>query len=139
MLHALCAAVIRVAAGFEDVVEADEVGLYVHIRMIDRIAHTGLSRKIDDNIRLIPGEDAVNAGLVGHIAADEGEAAAGAFTLPRESAELFKAFKAITTSITTNYFGYQTTSAAAGSGLTAAPLFSPRPFPPLRRRLLREP
>ena len=32
------------------------------------------------------------------------------------SAELFKAFKAITTSITTNYFGYQTTGAAAGSG-----------------------
>ena len=79
------------AAGFKDVVEADEVGLYVHIGVIDRVAHTGLSRKVDDDIGLILGKDAVNDGLISHVAADEGKAAAGAFTLLREGTELFKA------------------------------------------------
>ena len=59
--------------------------------MIDRVAHTGLSRKVDDDIGLILGKDPVNDGFIGHVAADEGKAAAGAFTLLREGTELFKA------------------------------------------------
>ena len=64
------------AAGFKDVVEADEVGLYVHIGVIDRVAHTGLSRKVDDDIGFILGKYPVNNSFIGHVAADEGEAAA---------------------------------------------------------------
>ena len=61
------------AAGFEDVIEADEVGLDVSVGIGDAIAHASLGSQIHDNMRLILGENAVDEGAVGYVAADECE------------------------------------------------------------------
>lgn len=65
--------IIGVAAGFEDVVEADEVGLDIGIGVGDAIADTSLGSEVDHNLRMVFGEDAVDEGAVGDVAADEGE------------------------------------------------------------------
>lgn len=64
---------VGMAAGFEDVVEADEVGLDVSIGVGDAIADAGLGCEVDYNLRMVFGEDAVDEGAVGDVAADEGE------------------------------------------------------------------
>lgn len=37
------------SAALKDVVEADQIRMYISIRMIDAVADTGLSRKIDQS------------------------------------------------------------------------------------------
>ena len=63
--------IIGMAAGFEDVIETDEVGLDVSVGIGDAIAHASLGSQVHDNMRLIFGEDSVDEGAVGYIAADE--------------------------------------------------------------------
>ena len=41
-----------VAAGFEDIEEADNIRIDVCPRMVDAVADAGLSRQIDDDIRM---------------------------------------------------------------------------------------
>lgn len=41
-----------VPAGFKDIEEADDIRIDVRPRMVDTVTDTGLSRQIDDNIRL---------------------------------------------------------------------------------------
>ena len=61
------------AAGFEDVVETDEVALDVGIGVGDAVADAGLGGEVHHNLRMIFGEDAVDEGAVGDVSADEGE------------------------------------------------------------------
>ena len=69
-------AVARMAAGLQQIVKADEVGFDVHVRVVDGIAHPGLRRQIDDDLRLIPVKQRGHGRSVGQIPAHEGEAAA---------------------------------------------------------------
>lgn len=62
-----------VAAGFEDVVEANEVGLDVGVGVVDAVANAGLSGEVDDDVRLVLGEQLVDGGFVGEVAFDESE------------------------------------------------------------------
>ena len=73
MFHFNVSAIVSVAAGFEDVVEADEVTLDVGIRVGDAVADAGLRSEVHHNLRMVFGEDAVDEGAVGDVAADEGE------------------------------------------------------------------
>ena len=61
------------AAGFEDVIEADEVGLDVSVGIGDAITHASLCSQVHYNMRLIFGEDAVDEGTVGYVAENEGK------------------------------------------------------------------
>ena len=45
------------AAGLEDVVEADDVGLDVGIGVGDAIANTGLSSEVDNDVELLFGKE----------------------------------------------------------------------------------
>ena len=76
MLHALPPAVIGVAAGLKDVVKADEVGLDIYVRMVDRIAHARLRGEVHHDVRLVLGKERVQNRLFRHVAAHEAEAAA---------------------------------------------------------------
>ena len=60
------------AAGFEDVVEADEVGFDVGIGVSDAVADTGLGGEVDDDIELVFGEESVDEIAVGDVASDKG-------------------------------------------------------------------
>ena len=71
MLHTLCAVVIGMTAGFENVVEADQIALDVRVGVGDAVAHTCLCRKVDDDVRLVIGKDTVDQRLVGKITLDE--------------------------------------------------------------------
>ena len=71
MLHRM------MAAGFEDVVEADEVRFDIGVRVGDGVAHAGLCGKVDHDLRLVLLEDSVNARLVRQIALDEGKIRVG--------------------------------------------------------------
>lgn len=62
-----------VAAGFEDVVEADEVGFDVGVWVVDTVANAGLGGEVDDDVRLVLGKQLVDGGFVGEVAFDEGE------------------------------------------------------------------
>ena len=64
MLDACGSVVIGVAAGFEDVVETDQVALDVDVRVIDGVADTGLRRKVDDDRGLVDCKYFVDQGLV---------------------------------------------------------------------------
>ena len=64
MLHALRAAVVAVAAGFQNVVEADDIRLDVDVRVVDAVAHARLCREVDDDIGVIVGKDAVYKCLI---------------------------------------------------------------------------
>ena len=68
MLHPVCTVVVAVATSLEDVVETYEVRLDVGVGIGDGVAHTGLSREVDDNIRLKPGEELAYQLIVGNIA-----------------------------------------------------------------------
>ena len=53
------------AASFEKVVEADEIGLDIGIRVGDRVTYTSLCSKVHDNGNLVLGEDLLDGGFVG--------------------------------------------------------------------------
>ena len=53
------------AASFEKVVEADEIGLDIGIRVGDRVTYTSLCSKVNDNDNLVLGEDLLDGGFVG--------------------------------------------------------------------------
>ena len=61
------------AAGFEDVVEADEVRFDIGVRVGDGIAHAGLRGEVDHDLRAVLLKDAADERLVRQIALDEGE------------------------------------------------------------------
>ena len=60
--------VIGVAAGFQNIVETDQVALNVDVRMIDRVADAGLCGQINYDGRLVYCKDFVYKGLVGDTA-----------------------------------------------------------------------
>ena len=60
-----------VAAGFKDVIEPDEVALYIRIGVGDAIAHTGLGSEVDNDVELVLLKQPVDRGLVGNIALDK--------------------------------------------------------------------
>ena len=59
------------AAGLENVVEANHVGLDIGIGILDRIADTGLSSKIHHDIEMILGEEGIDGGFVSDVTLDE--------------------------------------------------------------------
>ena len=66
-----CAVIVGVAAGFEDVVETDQVALYVDVRVIDGVADAGLRRKVYDDVRLVGVESGVEQCFVSDAASDK--------------------------------------------------------------------
>ena len=62
-----------VPAGFEDVVEADEVALDVGIGVDDAVADTGLCSEVDDDLGCVCREYVLYLCLVGDVAFDKGE------------------------------------------------------------------
>jgi len=54
----------KVAAGLEDVEESSQVGVEIGIRVLNRIAHTGLGRKVDDIVGAQAAEQLVELVLV---------------------------------------------------------------------------
>jgi hypothetical protein len=63
---------LRVAAGLEDIVEANHVGLDIGIGILDAIAHAGLSGQIHNDIEVILGEEGIDGGFISDIGLDEG-------------------------------------------------------------------
>ena len=61
------------AAGFEDIIEANEISFDVGVRMIDAVANTSLSGEVDDDIELVFLEKFVDEFFVGKVAFDESE------------------------------------------------------------------
>ena len=59
------------AAGFEDIVEADEVALDVGVRVRDGIADSGLGGEVHDDSEVVLLEQAVDGRLVGEVCLDE--------------------------------------------------------------------
>ena len=53
-----------IAAGFENVVEADEVGFDIYVGVGDTVPHTGLRGKVDDDLRLVFRKEVLNERLV---------------------------------------------------------------------------
>ena len=70
------------AAGFEDVVEADEVALDVGVGVGDGVADAGLRGEVDDYVRLMLVEDFVDERFIREVALDEGPGAEG-FDFPQ--------------------------------------------------------
>jgi len=60
------------AAGFQNVVEANHIALDVSIRVGDGIANTSLSTQIDHNIRMVLLKNTVDTYLVRKVALDKG-------------------------------------------------------------------
>lgn len=73
VLYPTLVLLIRIAAGFQDVVEADEVGLDIGAGVGDAVAHTGLGGQVDHYLRFVLGKETVDQLLVGNIALDKGE------------------------------------------------------------------
>ena len=71
MLHRM------MAAGFQNVVETDEVRFDIGVRVGDGVAHTGLGGEVDHDLWLVLLEGSVNERLVCQIALDEGEVRIG--------------------------------------------------------------
>ena len=61
------------AAGFEDVVETDEVGFDVGVGVVDAVADAGLGGEVDDEVWLFGFEKLVYGGFVGEVTLDESE------------------------------------------------------------------
>ena len=61
-------------ARFEDVVEADEIGINVRLGIVNRVAHACLSGEIHDDTKLILCEETLNEGSISEIATNESEA-----------------------------------------------------------------
>ena len=66
MLHGI------IAAGFQNVIEANHVTLDVGVRVGDGVTHTSLSTQIDHNIRMVLLKNAVDKYLVRKVALDKG-------------------------------------------------------------------
>ena len=62
---------VGVSAGFEDVVEADQVALDVNVRVVDRVTDARLRGEVHDDIGSVCLENAVDQFLVGDAALDE--------------------------------------------------------------------
>lgn len=65
MLHGI------MAAGLQDVIEADDIGFDVHVRVVDRIPHARLRREVDHDVKLVLGKEVVDQRLVGEVASHE--------------------------------------------------------------------
>lgn len=59
------------AAGFEDIVETDDVALDVGVGILNAVAHTRLRSEVDNDVELMLGEEIIDQGLVGQIALNE--------------------------------------------------------------------
>ena len=81
------------AAGFEDVVEADEVGFDVGIGVSDAVADTGLGGEVDDDIELVLCEEGVDEVAVGDVASDKGPGLS--LALPMGARDLLNFLKAL--------------------------------------------
>ena len=57
---------LRISTCLKDVVEANDVALDIHIRVLDGVANTSLGCKVDHHIELILGKESVNKRLVGN-------------------------------------------------------------------------
>lgn len=66
-----------VAAGLEDVEEADEVALEVCAGILDGVADTGLGGEVYHNVEAVLREQALDEGGIAQVATHEGEAAVG--------------------------------------------------------------
>lgn len=62
-----------VAAALKDVNEADEVGIHVGVRMIERVPDAGLGREVDDALRALAGEVIGHRRAVSDVELDEAE------------------------------------------------------------------
>lgn len=74
MAHAFATAVVGVAAGFEDIVEADEVAFHVCVGVGNRVSDAGLGGEVDYYLRLEFGEYAVDGLAAGDGVMDEDKA-----------------------------------------------------------------
>ena len=61
-----------VPAGFEYIIEADDVALDIDVRILDRIAHARLRRQVDDDVEPILFKQFLDQIAIGDAAADEG-------------------------------------------------------------------
>ena len=68
MLHTGFAVVIRMTAGFQDIVETDHVGLDIGVRVCDGIADASLSTKVYYNCRLVLCENLIDHCFVSKVA-----------------------------------------------------------------------
>ena len=64
------------AAAFDDVQEADDVGLDVGVGVVRGVAHAGLGGEVDDALRSVGGEGVFDGVAVGEVGDDLGEAGA---------------------------------------------------------------
>ncbi len=71
MAHPALASVVAVAAGLEDVVEPDAVGLYVCVWIGYGVAHPCLGGEVHDDVRLKVGEYPADQLRVGNVAVHE--------------------------------------------------------------------
>ena len=71
VLDTPCAVVVRVAAGLENVIEADEVALDIDVGVGDGVPHPRLRRQIDDDIGMIGVEDVLDHLFVRDAAAEK--------------------------------------------------------------------
>lgn len=73
MLYPTLILAVAVTACFQNIVEADKVGLDIGIRIGDAIAYACLCREIDDDLWFVLCKELVNERTVGDIALDEGK------------------------------------------------------------------
>lgn|GEM_PF-2558456 len=71
MLHAPSSVIIRVTAGFKDVIKTDDVAFNIGIRIGNGIAHTGLCSQVYNDFRFVVGKDFINQRFVGQVAFDK--------------------------------------------------------------------
>ena len=62
------------ATRLEDVVEADEVGVDVRLRVVDRVAHPRLRGEVHDDVEVVLREEALDEGGVAEVTPSESEA-----------------------------------------------------------------
>ncbi len=66
-----------VAAAFEDIEEADEIGVGILMRVAEGVAYAGLCAEVDDALRTFLVEDIGDGDAVGEIGLDEAEVGGG--------------------------------------------------------------
>ena len=66
-----------VAAAFEQVGEADDVGLHVGVRILQRVAHAGLRGEVDDGVEVAFFEQVFGHHAVGDVVFEEAEVGVG--------------------------------------------------------------
>src|SRR5665213_243458 len=77
-------AALIVTATFQNVAEADEIGINVSLRVDQRMTHAGLSGEMHDVRKTVFGKERSHAGAIGEIELDEAEARKlGQFRKPR--------------------------------------------------------